>query len=365
MKRRMFLTSGSAILIGGSSSVFNMTKPAVGLDFSLLNVSEARPNNTESVLVSFEKLELMPAYVDEDSKFSITIKLDVNGVKADRSTEVYLENGSTSDLSTDSSLNPVKVEGIGEPDEEFIQGKITIDISHPDISKNYSRRFTIKKDTVVPEGLVAHWTMSDIGSDDKLIDATDNNNNASKVGTPNYSVVNGPVYDDAVYYYANSTGEDGWDAGDSIVWNNLDSVTLSLWYKSDTDQQSMIAGNGGGWDSTGFMIFQLNSSDIRWEQQDGSKVNIDWSGFPKNEWVHVVGVWDGSEMRIYGNNDEKSSSNYTGTHSGDHNFGLGLNVLDKVGDGPDYDMRGSLQDVRIYNRALEDSEIQKLYQLGQ
>lgn len=113
------------------------------------------------------------------------------------------------------------------------------------------------------------------------------------------------------------------------------------------------------------MIFQLDESNIRWEQQDGSKVNIDWSGFAKDEWVHVVGTWDGSEMVIYGNGDDKSCSDYSGQHSGDHNFGLGLNVLDEVGDGPSYDMRVSLQDVRIYDRALLPSEVQKLYELGE
>lgn len=365
MKRRMFVASGSTFLLGSSAKLSTIGEPAVGVEFSILDVTEADPSNTQSVVISFEKLELTPFYVNEQEAFDVSIRINIDGNTETRNTSVQLENSVTSDISSDPNLNTIEVDGIGKPEEEFIIGDITVSVKHPDIKESYSRSFTISRDTVIPNGLIAHWTMANIDSNDNIIDETDNNNDASKVGSPNYSVVNGPVYDDAVYYYADSTGQDGWDAGDSSVWNNLDSVSFSLWFKSDYAGRNMIAGNGGGWESSGFMIFQLDESNIRWEQQDGSKINIDWEGFPKDEWVHVVGTWDGSEMIIYGNGDDKSRSDYSGQHSGDHNFGLGLNVLDEVGDGPAYDMRGALQDVRIYDRALSPSEVQKLYELGQ
>ncbi len=74
---------------------------------------------------------------------------------------------------------------------------------------------------------------------------------------------------------------------------------------------------------------------------------------PLNEWVHVAATYDGSVGKIYFNGAVSGEC----IRSGDPADAGGILRI-----GPNWD--GKIDDVRIYNRALSDEEIQGLYTLG-
>ena len=74
-----------------------------------------------------------------------------------------------------------------------------------------------------------------------------------------------------------------------------------------------------------------------------------------NEWHHVVGTYDGSNVRLYIDGSLSSSTSKTGSvtsHATDSYIGRFTGRLD---------FNGSLDDIRIYNRAFSAAEVQALY----
>jgi hypothetical protein len=88
-------------------------------------------------------------------------------------------------------------------------------------------------------------------------------------------------------------------------------------------------------------------------------------------WYYVVVTYDGSKteagIKIYVNGVQSddtsgSSGTYTGMTNGDRKLFIGS--WDYPGSPPTCDWNGSLDDVRIYNRALTAAEVSQLYRLG-
>jgi pimeloyl-ACP methyl ester carboxylesterase len=81
---------------------------------------------------------------------------------------------------------------------------------------------------------------------------------------------------------------------------------------------------------------------------------------PTNQWVHCVGTYDGTVQRLYINGVLVANTNVVGTVNWDDSF-----IAEGIGGiCPGYGQpgfNGSIDDVRIYNRALSASEIQQLY----
>ena len=76
-----------------------------------------------------------------------------------------------------------------------------------------------------------------------------------------------------------------------------------------------------------------------------------------NQWIHVVGTWDGTTLAIYRDGSLAQSGNFAGN-------ALDANTLpvvfgEKLGDGAGY--KGELDDLRIYRRALSSSEVSDLF----
>ena len=82
------------------------------------------------------------------------------------------------------------------------------------------------------------------------------------------------------------------------------------------------------------------------------------SAITPDAWNHIVVLWDGSYKRIYINGIEVKSiaDSDLGTYANTEALRIGL------GNNGEY-LKGKIQDVRIYNRALSDKEIGILYNL--
>ena len=77
------------------------------------------------------------------------------------------------------------------------------------------------------------------------------------------------------------------------------------------------------------------------------------------EWLHLVGVWDGRTVKYYINGKVEKTYSLSGIIlGGDLFFGIG----DRA-DGENADtVQGMIDEVRVYERALSQAEVQQNYQ---
>ena len=76
-----------------------------------------------------------------------------------------------------------------------------------------------------------------------------------------------------------------------------------------------------------------------------------------DEWYNIVGVFDGSKVRMYVNGEEEGSEDYDGKIlAGEGPISIGDN---NAGLAPDFHFVGVIDEVAVYNRALSQSEIKQ------
>jgi hypothetical protein len=123
---------------------------------------------------------------------------------------------------------------------------------------------------------------------------------------------------------------DDTDAGNQNV--------VTLYYDDDDNQYGFFVRAGG------------NSTDAAKDliQED----------IPLEEWIHMVGVWDGKTAKFYENGKLKLEHPLPGAiEGGNLFFGIG----DRA-DGENADtIQGFIDEVRIYERALSEAEVQQNY----
>jgi len=79
---------------------------------------------------------------------------------------------------------------------------------------------------------------------------------------------------------------------------------------------------------------------------------------PLNTWFHIVFQSDGAQIQLYLDGQKVNSFNYSSSLKDGSNFYIG--ATDTVY-GFNYIWNGTIDDIRIYNRALSETEIQQLY----
>jgi len=135
-------------------------------------------------------------------------------------------------------------------------------------------------------------------------------------------------------------------------------LTLAAWVKAGTYEGRMRT----------IISKQLDASNgdsfVLWYHDDGN-LWFDVGGVghilivqpPANEWHHIVGTYNGSFMRLYVDGVEKVSSVATGTIPYDNNpvlIGADSNQADHT---PDAGWNGTIDDVLLYDRALNQEEV--------
>ena len=150
---------------------------------------------------------------------------------------------------------------------------------------------------------------------------------------------------------------------DSIYNKITDKFSIAVWVNFDqkiqdqTFQQYLVERSSWG-DQTGFALMtdQPWTNQILFRVMNGS-ANGDaaWDD-PEIEagtWYHVVGTYNGSEVKLYVNGELKDTTAFTGMMLPDS--GTNLNLGNQVD--------GRLFDARIYHHALSHSEVSELYGL--
>lgn len=147
----------------------------------------------------------------------------------------------------------------------------------------------------------------------------------------------------------------------------MNELTISAWIKEEGDPGtnyahivSKSAESVGSGDSD-YALVQQDSRDMAFRvNTDGNYDDDAAVGNPptRGEWMHVVGTWDGSEIKLYQDGALIDTKPASGTLN-DANDPLGLGRHAENTDNRYFD--GSLDEVRIYKRALTSSEVKRLY----
>ncbi|MFN6378598.1 MAG: LamG-like jellyroll fold domain-containing protein, partial [Flavobacteriales bacterium] len=154
------------------------------------------------------------------------------------------------------------------------------------------------------------------------------------------------------------------DAGNPAAFNALtNEVTISMWVRQTQSffgSQTPLLNKWGG---TGiYMALDgFNASNpqnpVRW-RINGSTFLTSNTNVPLLQWHHIVCTYNGAQLRVYQNGVLTGTLNQTGNIPATGNnlqIGRQSNGLGAI------DFRGDLDQVRVYSRALNQSEISTLF----
>lgn len=211
-----------------------------------------------------------------------------------------------------------------------------------------------KASVAMNKGLVAHYTMNETDynhSNNRVTDKTPYENHGSNYGAT--------FTEDRFGKEGGAMSFDGMDSFISappVLINNP--ITISMWTNrvGSSNAFNPLVEQGG---SRRFRL--INYRDRICFGNDSSTNSFYCTGVVTSEinsWYHVVGLFDG-DYHIFINGVEVSVSNLPGNYAswGSNQLNIGYRpYTSAVGS-----FNGGIDDVRIYNRALSESEIESLY----
>ena len=168
----------------------------------------------------------------------------------------------------------------------------------------------------------------------------------------------------------------GWLKVSSLTKSNLpnklpNTLTTEAWV-SATQFQTWTSYIGYYQDNgpyeKGWLLGANNSKAIFPVAANLNNLNYDpgYSGMELNTWYHIVGVYDGSKVKIYINGDYVTEHSRSGDH--DYNHGTYGNDYLRIGIYKDYDehfaFKGYIDEVAIYDYALSSAEIKEHYDIA-
>ena len=197
-------------------------------------------------------------------------------------------------------------------------------------------------------------------------------NDASGYGN-NGTLTNGPVWRCASTdpnYTPSGTGcslyfdgvNDYINNGNSTILAPVDALTVSFWMKKEIQDNTrgiIQSARGNGWNdgwrvdaqgSTIYFYININAADTRRYRN---------SSFTPGVWTHFVFTFNGTAITPYKNGTSGQELNAPGFvyYNSTHSMLLGLST------GNSY-YGGFLDDVRIYEKALETAQVEALYYAG-
>lgn len=206
------------------------------------------------------------------------------------------------------------------------------------------------------KGLVAYYTF-----DDNTKDITNSGLDGTIYGSPSYvSGINGS----SLEFHGNLGNSDyvRIPNNESIGMDGMDELTFSMWIYPQSDSQYWhIGGTTNDWDGDGYNFylrgtktneeytFTIDSSSSG-DYARGGNIVI-------NKWHHLAGTYDGTTMRLYldGVQIDTASGKSGSINPNDRDLYIGR----IYGYAQDY-FYGRIDEVRVYNRALNITEIRGL-----
>lgn len=163
-----------------------------------------------------------------------------------------------------------------------------------------------------------------------------------------------------IQYALSFDGIDDYVIAENVNLGNVtNSCTLSHWIYFEHwnyDSFPVTAANAGT-HAAEYVGFKNNDDSFRFAVYDGSFNRADQNVSSKyfNQWNHLVGVFDDGTIYLFVNNELVATDSASKAEAQD-NFILGYNPNDDTNN-----FEGLIDDVRFYDRALSENEINSLF----
>ncbi len=208
-----------------------------------------------------------------------------------------------------------------------------------------------------PMGLVAYWALDET-SGTVAADSSGSGLTGTYVGAPV------PSTDVAPSSYPNPrsllTGTN--NAVRAGNFGNFTRTTVSVWIKRTgtiANRESIVSYKEGDGVNQGFVLC-LNEGGASQFPRIFVQVDGTWRfaeqavAIPLNSWIHLVGTYDGTSLRLFRDGAQVAIANFAGnmTNTGSQNTVIGARASFNQHWFP-----GLIDDVRIYNRALSAAEV--------
>jgi hypothetical protein len=201
---------------------------------------------------------------------------------------------------------------------------------------------------VSDRGLVAHWKF-DEGSGGVATDSA-GSNHGTLVGDPTWTgggLLDGALIFDGVGDYVSVSGISAL-AGDSLtaqMWIRV--AAYAPTYNAVLTQHDLLNYGYYFYLANGNPAFYIFDSPGNARATSGETLNAD-------QWYHVAGINDGSELKLYVDGQLKTSVSSAGLTGVDYDAYIGYEISS-----PLY-YKGAIDDVRIYNRPLSPYEFRDI-----
>ncbi len=207
--------------------------------------------------------------------------------------------------------------------------------------------------TPLMSNTVAYWNMEE-GSGTALSDHSGNNNRGTIYGSPVWNggrSGNGLIFDGINDYTTIPS------SGSLNI--NTNAVSISVWVRLDYLPNDLPGSYGPIYDSNTdcYVLYEDRGvNELRFKvttDKSAERPGIPASYLTTGEWLHIVGVYDGSRVRIYLNGQLRDSHNLSGTVKSGQQAAIGL--------ASGCYFKGAIDELHIFNQALTTDEIQFLY----
>jgi len=200
------------------------------------------------------------------------------------------------------------------------------------------------------QGLVGYWKMDESAT--PSVDSSGNGNSGTWAG--NAAAAAGK--------FGNGISLDGtgdWVSVGSVATYNLagGNFTLCSWFKTSGTEEDIVANGVGGDGLWLLMSYQNKLRGHVWYSGNSNTIDSN-ATVNNNAWRHGCQVVDDTKIYLYIDGALDNSQNLSGTKSGTTGTTIiGSRSAASAGN----NFAGTLDDVRIYNRALSGKEVRDLY----
>ncbi len=257
------------------------------------------------------------------------------------------------------------VDGVGTTEPNYYPGPLDLDTTYywaidevggaPDntIYTGATWSFTTMPDIQISDANLIGWWKFDEGAGSTALDSSGHGNHGAIYGNPAW--VDG--YDD--YTNTRALDFDGFnfvDCGLADIFNVTDQITVAAWIRVNVFEQTDQAIVSKGENVWRLVRNGLTTDQLRFDcggQAIGS-TNVN-----DGQWHHAVGMSDGATVSLYVDGILDGSAGGTGSIPTDPNLTLWIADTNRPGSGPQA-WNGVIDDVRIYNKALTQQEIEQI-----
>jgi hypothetical protein len=217
--------------------------------------------------------------------------------------------------------------------------------------------FTTMPDIQISDPNLIGWWTFDEGDGRTALDLSGHGNHGAIQGNPAWVA----GYDDDDYANTSALDFDGLgdyvDCGNAAIFNLTDQITVAAWIRVDLFEQTDQAIVSKGQNVWRLVRNDLTTDQLRFDVGDGQAVGS--TNVNDGEWHHALGMYDGMMISLYVDGVKDGSGSGSGLLTVDPNLTLWIADTNRPGSGPQA-WNGVIDDVRIYNKALTEQEIQQI-----